>query len=77
MRGHEEDRWVLAVAFSKDSKYLASGSSDNTVIIWLVTDEAITKVIFLFQLYYISYYSLFIYSREELNKIDNFIIVIS
>ncbi len=38
VRGHRN--WVESVAFSPDSKLLATGSGDNTIILWDVSDPA-------------------------------------
>ncbi|HJZ67192.1 MAG TPA: hypothetical protein VKF81_03525, partial [Blastocatellia bacterium] len=40
LKGHADSVW--SVAFSSDGKMLASGSSDNTVKLWLAaTDEEV------------------------------------
>jgi WD40 repeat protein len=38
LRGHTH--WIESVAFSPDGQYLASGSEDSTIRVWLVSTGA-------------------------------------
>lgn len=43
--GDDKGRGVMSVALSSDGKYLASGSSDNTVAVWEIDQDVIPRVL--------------------------------